>query len=116
MDLEPGPARAFVGGRLVAEAEAALIVREHGRRPYPPVAYFSRDDLKVELQPADGTTHCPLKGTASYYDLVIGDRAVPRGAWSYEAVLGFDPELEVLRDRIAFDPAEVRVTVGEGAD
>jgi uncharacterized protein (DUF427 family) len=34
--------------------------------------------------PVEGTTFCEFKGTATYFDLVGGDRRARRPAWTYE--------------------------------
>jgi Domain of unknown function (DUF427) len=36
------------------------------------------------LRPATGESWCEWKGRASYFDLVVGARAAPRAAWTYE--------------------------------
>lgn len=112
MTLETGSAAAWKGETLVAKSDAAVIVRESGRSPYPPVAYFPRDALiGATLAPKPQTTVCPLKGTASYFDLRLGDASVEDGVWSYEVVLDFDEGLERLRNLLGFDGRSFRVEI-----
>lgn len=47
--------------------------------------YVARDAVRMDLLvPSATTTYCPYKGTASYFDAVIGDTVVRDVAWSYE--------------------------------
>ncbi|MFZ2177209.1 MAG: DUF427 domain-containing protein, partial [Rhodococcus sp. (in: high G+C Gram-positive bacteria)] len=55
---------------------------EKGRSP---VYYRPRADIRTEfLEPVDATTHCPWKGTARYWDLVVGDRRAEQAVWGYD--------------------------------
>lgn len=45
------------------------------------------------------TTHCPLKGEASYFAIVLPRRTIDNAVWRYAAPL---PGLEALADRVAF--------------
>ncbi len=105
MELQQTSARVEVGSNLVVESGEALRVQESaGGRSYGPVLYIPRADIpQGVLQPAEGTTWCPLKGTASYFDVTVDGTTYPRGAWSYESVLDFDPNLEAIRGLVAFD-------------
>jgi len=87
------------GGLLVAETTAAKRVLETS---HPPVYYIPPEDVRRDvLRPAGGGSECEWKGTASYFDLVVGDRVVPRAAWSYPRPL---EAFEMLRDHVAFYP------------
>ena len=60
-------------------AESATIQRVDG---YP---YFPRDAIRWDrLRPSPKTSVCGWKGTASYYDIVIGDDVNAGAAWVYE--------------------------------
>lgn len=111
MTLEIRTARVWLEGTRVAESSDALIVKEQGRSAYPPVAYFPRSALEAELTPLPKRTSCPLKGTASYFDLTLGATRVSSGVWTYDEVLSFDPKLEALRGRVAFDAGRFRVEI-----
>ncbi len=46
--------------------------------------YFPPSALKAEhFVPSSHTSVCAWKGTASYYDVVVGDKRNPNAAWYY---------------------------------
>ena len=46
--------------------------------------YFPPDSVDATLLCAsDKTTRCPWKGTANYYDVVVGDQVNSAAAWTY---------------------------------
>lgn len=48
--------------------------------------YFPPDSLRKELfRESDATTECGWKGTAHYFDVVIGDDVNEQAAWYYPA-------------------------------
>jgi uncharacterized protein (DUF427 family) len=70
------------GGRTVADTTASYRICETS---HPPTYYLPMDSFAAGvLRPIDGTTFCEWKGAASYFDVVVGDRAIPAGAWTYE--------------------------------
>ncbi len=107
MRIKPAGRRVTVrlGDAVLGSSDAALRVIEIGRDVYDPILYLPRADVSVALVETARTTHCPLKGDTSYYD-VEGAREI---AWSYTRPLPFARALE---DHVAFDPA--RVTAEEG--
>jgi uncharacterized protein (DUF427 family) len=70
-----------LGGRVVASTTTSWRVLETSHPPtyYLPRAVFSPGVLRE----AAGHTWCEWKGTASYFDLVVGDVVAPRAAWTY---------------------------------
>ncbi|GAB3344248.1 DUF427 domain-containing protein [Marilutibacter aestuarii] len=63
-------------------------------------AYFPPGSLHVEhLRPSDHTTVCPWKGTAHYYDVVVGDAVNANAAWYYPDP---KPAAAQIKDRVAF--------------
>lgn len=85
-------------GVTVADTRAAVRVLETAGAP---TWYLPPEDVRVELlRPSAGRgTFCEWKGAAAYFDLVVGERVVPRAAWSYpRPTRGY----EELRGRIAF--------------
>ncbi|MBO6719625.1 MAG: DUF427 domain-containing protein [Rhizobiaceae bacterium] len=89
------------GDKILAESTNALRVMETGRGPYDPMIYIPEADV-AGLDAVDGkSTHCPLKGDASYFAL-DGDEI----AWTYDRPLDVST---VLKGHIAFYPAKVVV-------
>ena len=108
MRLKPvkGIVRVRRGDQLLAESRNAIHVLEVGRDFYDPVLYIPDADLCVDLERQDKSTHCPLKGDASYFAL-MGDNE-PIIAWRYEAPLNF---ADGLKDRIAFYASHVTTEI-----
>lgn len=84
--------RAFSAGELVADSRAPLLVWEH---PYFPQYFFVERDLEVELVPAGAGPRSKVLGVSEVFDVVVGDRVVPRAAWRH-------PEAEVVALRDAY--------------
>ncbi len=106
IDLEqnPGRQRALFGKAVLADSKHALIVREAN---YPPVIYFPRDDVNMDLlQATDRSSYCPFKGDASYWSVAGGGEPGENAAWSYPAP--YD-EMTALKGHIAFYADRVRV-------
>jgi uncharacterized protein (DUF427 family) len=84
--------RASWKGTTIAETD--VFEEVEGNVYFPPQSVDQR-----WLQPSGRTSVCPWKGTARYYDVVVGDEANPAAAWYYP-----DPEPAVARikDHIAF--------------
>lgn len=62
--------------------------------------YFPREALNPKyFEESSQKTTCPWKGTASYYDVVVGDARNPGAAWYYP-----DPKSAASRieGRVAF--------------
>jgi len=103
--IEPNPRRVTVrfGGRVVAETEAALTLREAS---YPPVQYVPRADADPALlQASEHRTHCPYKGDARYFSIVLPDgRSAENAVWSYETPF---PAMARIAGHLAFYPNRV---------
>lgn len=56
------------------------------------------------LQPANGSSVCEWKGSAGYYNLVVGNRQADQAAWAYAHPT---PIFESIRDHIAFYASRV---------
>ena len=68
--------RAVWNGVTLAETDASVVVE--GNHYFPPTSIHEEYFRKSEAQ-----TVCGWKGTASYYDLVVGDQVNPQAAWYY---------------------------------
>jgi uncharacterized protein (DUF427 family) len=69
-------AKAIWNGAVIAESEDTVVVE--GNHYFPPdsvnMAYFRK---------SDGTTVCPWKGVASYYDIEVDGKINYSAAWYY---------------------------------
>ena len=89
--------RVVVAGRVVAETTRGHRVLETS---HPPVYYFPAGDVDAAcLRAVAGTTGCEWKGTARYFDVVVGPAVRPRAAWAYPEPT---PGMEPIRDAVAF--------------
>ncbi len=99
---QAGRVRVMLAGSVVADTERALRVEEAN---YPPVFYIPRDDIAADLYvPSATSTHCPYKGDARYFDLVVGDTRRADAVWSYETPF---PALAAIAGHVAFYPNRV---------
>jgi uncharacterized protein (DUF427 family) len=99
MRIKPAGRRVRIlrGGKVLADSNAALRVIEAGRDLYDPVLYLPRADVTANLAPAEkDKTFCPIKGHATYFDLVSDEGSVEQAeiAWSYEDTLDCAAELK----------------------
>ena len=98
----PRTVRVRRGGKVIAESNNVLRITELGKDMYDPVFYFPKEDIIAALSPVEGkTSHCPLKGNASYFTVDDSGEVV---AWTYEAAFDF---AKVINGRIAFYPDQV---------
>lgn len=77
---------------VIAESDHTVVVEGNH--------YFPDNAVNHDfLESSDHTTHCPWKGQASYYHVVVDGARNDNAAWYYP-----DPEpvAEEIRDRIAF--------------
>jgi len=94
--------RVEVAGVVVVDTTTTTGVYETSLAPR---LYVARSEVRTDLiRPSRTTTYCPYKGTASYWDVVVGDDVVADAAWSYEDPL---PEVEPIRGLLSFDEARV---------
>lgn len=61
---------------VIAESNDTIVVE--GNHYFPPDA-INREHFKA----SDTHTHCPWKGEASYYDVVVEDQTNKDAAWYY---------------------------------
>lgn len=98
---QPGLVRVIVEGAVAAETRAALSLQEAG---YLPVLYIPRADVLGAVRRSARRSHCPYKGDASYFDLVVGGSERADAAWSYEDPF---PAVAAIRGHLAFYPGRV---------
>ena len=73
--MEIAMSRAILNGVTLAQSEACEIV--DGNHYFPP------DSINREHLVASETTVCPWKGTASYYNVKVGDEINEDAVWCY---------------------------------
>jgi uncharacterized protein (DUF427 family) len=77
--------RVEVDGVTVAESRQPRILFETG---LPPRYYLPLADVRMDLlRPSDTTSHCPYKGTASYWSVDVGRGEHADIVWIYRAPL-----------------------------
>lgn len=102
IDREGRHASAEFNGVTIADSGDGVTVRESG---YDPVLYFPREDVRTDLLTGtDHHTHCPFKGEASYWTLVVDGKDAENAVWSYEQP--YDETMR-LKGLMAFDAAKV---------
>ena len=95
-----------IDGVQVADSHQPRILFETG---LPPRYYLPMADVRLDLlRPARRETRCPYKGTAGYWDVVIGDAVHEGLAWVYRTPL---PESQKIAGLIAFFDERVDVTL-----
>ena len=84
--------KAAWNNRTIAESDETVVVE--GNHYFPP------DSVNKEyLQPSATHTHCPWKGDASYYNLIVDGETNKDAAWYYPQPKEAAAE---IKDRIAF--------------
>ena len=77
--------RVELDGIAVAESDQPRILFETG---LPPRYYLPLTALRMDLlRPSDASTHCPYKGTASYWSVETGTRLHKDVVWMYRMPL-----------------------------
>src|SRR5579864_5375711 len=73
--------RNVLNGETIADSTKVWLLHEPGRLP---IFYFPVADVRQDLLVAsDHHTDSPLKGTASYWHIKVGDRIAENAAWRY---------------------------------
>lgn len=92
-----------VDGIEIARCDRAVKVCETAGGPvvYLPPEAIAEGALS---QPRAGGSFCEWKGSASYFDVVAGDRTIPNAAWAYPDPT---PAFEPIAGWISFYPALV---------
>src|ERR687895_1294147 len=89
--------RAYLGGEVVADTAAPLLVWE---RPYYPAYYFPLADVRAGLLEADdgAVVRSPSRGDGRTFTIRAGGRVAPAAAVRYQ-----ESPIEPLRDAIRLD-------------
>ena len=98
--------RVEIDGVTVADSRSPRILFETG---LPPRYYLPLTDVRTELlRPSDTLTHCPYKGSASYWSVDTGTSVHTDVVWIYRAPL---PESQKVAGLAAFFDERVDVFV-----
>ena len=83
--------RVEFNGEIVADTTRALYLFETSLTP---VYYIPLEDVRADvLVRTEHSTHCPYKGDAVYWDVVVGDRRADNAVWAYPNPIESVPEL-----------------------
>jgi uncharacterized protein (DUF427 family) len=95
--IEPGAkrVRAYLGGEVVADSTAPLLVWEI---PYYPSYYFPAADVRAQLVPTGDLDHSPSRGDGTVLTVRTPTHEAPGAAVRYA-----DSPLENLRDHVKLD-------------
>ena len=91
--LEPNPnrVRAIVDDVTVADSNRSIYLFETG---HSPVYYFPKADVRFDLlEHTRHSTHCPRKGDAEYWSIVVGQRRIENAVWGYPSPIEGAPDL-----------------------
>lgn len=84
-DHFPRRVRATFNGETVFDTTAGRLLHESNLMP---VLYVPEGDVRTDLLvPTDESTHCPFKGDANYWSIVVGDRTAENAVWGYPGTL-----------------------------
>jgi uncharacterized protein (DUF427 family) len=104
VSFNPKRVRALYQGHVIADTAAALTLKEAS---YPAVQYFPRDDVEMGyLSRTDHASHCPYKGDAAYYTILMDGQFAENAVWTYEAPY---PAMAQIKDHLAFYPDKVEI-------
>ena len=84
--------RAIFDGRVLADSDDIVMV---DGIPYFPRAAMVEDFFRDSVH----STICGWKGTARYWDVVVGDQVISNAVWAYDNP---KPDAESIRERFAF--------------
>jgi uncharacterized protein (DUF427 family) len=68
--------KAIWNGAVIADSDKTIVVE--GNHYFPPDSIDKR-----YFRESAQTTVCPWKGTANYFDVIVGDQQNPQAAWYY---------------------------------
>ena len=89
-------------GAVIADSANALDLKEAS---YPVVKYIPRADADMRLvKRTNHMTHCPYKGDASYFSVVVDGQVSENAVWTYENPL---PGVAEIKGYLAFYPDRV---------
>ena len=89
--------RIVASGETIAESHRPVLLFETG---LPVRFYIPKTDVRMDLLvPSDYQSHCPYKGTASYYSIKADGDKVKNMVWTYPFP---NAEVSKIKDLVAF--------------
>jgi uncharacterized protein (DUF427 family) len=95
VETSPKRVRAYLGGEVVADSKAPLLVWEI---PYFPTYYFPAESVKADLVATGETDHSPSRGDAEIFDVKTSRATAAGAAKRYASSL-----FEELRDAVRLE-------------
>ncbi len=95
--------RVTAGATVLVDTTETMVVYETALEPR---LYVDPRHVRVELTRSQVHTYCPYKGTATYWNALVGGELLTDVAWSYEDAL---PESVPLQHLVSFDDQRVSV-------
>jgi uncharacterized protein (DUF427 family) len=93
---------------VLADTTRPLLLSETG---LPNRFYLPAEDVRQDLlEPSDTHTHCPYKGTASYWSVTAGDHKLADAVWSYPQAEG---DSAAVSGYLSFLHDDLSVEVGQ---
>lgn len=99
-----------INGAEVAASTDTIILKEVGKSLYNPSFYIPVKDVDLDLlSRVEGySTHCPIKGEASYWDYHSDGVTIEKAAWSYNNPL---PYSDMISGHLGFDQQFVTIKI-----
>jgi uncharacterized protein (DUF427 family) len=102
--FNPKRVEVVYNGHTLADTRRALSLQES---TYPAVQYIPRDEVDMAyFTRTEHHTHCPYKGEASYYTILMDGQFAENAVWSYEDPY---PAMTEIKDYLAFYPNKVDI-------
>jgi uncharacterized protein (DUF427 family) len=102
--FNPKRVEVIYNGHTLVDTRRALTLQES---TYPAVQYIPRDEVDMAyFTRTEHHTHCPYKGEASYYTVLMDGQFAENAVWSYEDPY---PAMAEIKDYLAFYPNKVDI-------
>ena len=86
--------RVEIEGQVVADTRRPVLLYETG---LPMRYYIPKQDVRMDLlEPTDSVSKCPYKGTARYWSVSAGGKALKDIVWGYPSPIPECPKIENL--------------------
>ena len=107
-----GSATLSIANTPLAQSNDVLVIHESGKSTYPLRMYFPTSDINMHmLKPVSHKTYCPIKGEATYFNIICNNTSTADAAWMYTSTLSFDKNIALLNNRISFESNELALSL-----